>query len=218
MNSADQFEAIVSKYYDPLFRFALSLTRTESDAQDLTQNTFLVWARKGHELRDRSKIKCWLFTTLHRAFLQARRKEARFPHRDLDEVTEQLPILTPEFADHVDSAQVLAMLAGIDEIFRAAVALFYLEDYSYKEIASILEIPIGTVRSRIARGVAQLRKALSHDLPASASATNAKPDTASEERADAMVHQAAPKRFDVSVSRRCSQEWDSSSTLLVATV
>jgi RNA polymerase sigma-70 factor (ECF subfamily) len=163
MNSADQFEAIVSEYYEPLFRFAISLTHEEAAAQDLTQQTFYIWATKGHQLRDTSKVKSWLFTTLHRAFLTGRRREVRFPHEELHEVTEQLPDILPDFATRADSAKVLAALAGLDETFRGAVALFYLEDYSYQDIAGILDVPMGTVKSRIARGIAQLRKILLSD-------------------------------------------------------
>jgi RNA polymerase sigma-70 factor (ECF subfamily) len=163
MNSTDQFEAIVSEYYEPLFRFALSLTRVESDAMDLTQETFYVWATKGHQLRDIAKAKSWLFMTLHRAFLRTRRKQTRFPHHNLDEVAEQLPALSPVLADQVDASQVLPALARVDEVYQATVALFYLDDWSYKEIAEILEVPIGTVKSRIARGVAQLRDILLSD-------------------------------------------------------
>lgn len=163
MNSAEQFEAIVNEHYEPLFRFAISLTRMESDARDLTQQTFYVWARKGHQLRDLSKAKAWLFTTLHRAFLVARRKQTRFTHHDLESVSEQLPAIWPERVNEMDASQVLLALARVDETYRAAVALFYLNDYSYKEIATILEVPIGTVKSRIARGVGQLRKILLSD-------------------------------------------------------
>src|SRR5688572_15564417 len=89
MNSTDPFEAIVTEHYEPLYRFALSLTRAESDACDLTQQTFYVWATKGHQLRDRAKIKTWLFTTLYRSFLVSKRRQYRFPHCELeDEVTE----------------------------------------------------------------------------------------------------------------------------------
>src|SRR5262245_18980157 len=94
MNSADQFEAIVCEYYEPLYRFALSLTRSRADASDLTQHTFYVWATKGHQLQDISKVKSWLFTTLHRAFLPARLMQSRFSHQDLDmmeEISEQPP-------------------------------------------------------------------------------------------------------------------------------
>jgi RNA polymerase sigma-70 factor, ECF subfamily len=168
MNSADQFEAVVSQYHEPLFRFAMSLTRVEADARDLTQQTFYVWATKGHQLRDCSKVKTWLFTTLHRAFLKERLRSTRFPHQGFDEVSEQLPDLSPAVTDRADCAQVLPALAKVDKVYQAPLALFYLDDCAYKEIATILEIPIGTVKSRIARGIAQLRKILlSEDHPAS---------------------------------------------------
>src|SRR5512134_3657493 len=61
MTAANPFETLVSEHYEPLYRFALSLTRAESDAADLTQQTFYVWATKGHQLRDASKVKAWLF-------------------------------------------------------------------------------------------------------------------------------------------------------------
>lgn len=160
MNSAEQFEALVAEHYEALFRFALSLTRTESDACDLTQQTFCVWATKGHQLRDHSRVKSWLFTTLHRAFLDSRRRQSRFPHYELGEVEHELPVHSPELANHADRSQVLTALAKVDELYQAAVALFYLEDCSYKEIAAILDVPLGTVKSRIARGIAQLREIL----------------------------------------------------------
>ena len=160
MNSTVQFETIVSEHYESLFKFAMSLTRVESDAWDLTQQTFYVWAKKGHQLRDTSEVKTWLFTTLHRAFLQARRSQARLPHFELEEVAEQLPTLSPVLVDQLDVAQVYSALARVDETFRAAVALYYLEDYSYEDIAVVLDVPKGTVSSRIARGIAQLRHIL----------------------------------------------------------
>jgi RNA polymerase sigma-70 factor (ECF subfamily) len=160
MNSAEQFETLVSAHYEALFRFALSLTRTESDARDLTQQTFYVWATKGHQLRDRSRVKPWLFTTLHRAFLESRRRQARFPHHELGEVEHELPVHSPELANQVDCSQVLLALAKVDEVYQAAVVLCYLEDCSYNDIAAILDVPLGTVKSRIARGIAQLREIL----------------------------------------------------------
>ena len=163
MNAADQFELIVQEHYEPLFRFAISLTRSESDAWDLTQQTFYIWATKGHQLRELSKVKTWLFTTLHRAFLQGRRRQISFPEQDLDEVAEQLPAPSPVLANQLDSSQVLIMLAKVDEVYQAAVALYYLDDLSYKEIAEILDVPVGTVKSRVARGVAQLRDFLTSD-------------------------------------------------------
>jgi len=163
-DAADQFEAIVSEHYEALFRFALSLTRQESDARDLTQQTFYVWARKGHQLRDASRVKTWLFTTLYRAFLVTRRRQKRFAHHELEMVSDQLPVVAPERALRMDHSEVLRALGSVDPVYQAALALFYLEDYSYNEIAVILGVPIGTVKSRIARGVRQLREILSSDV------------------------------------------------------
>src|SRR6476620_7555444 len=97
MASSPDFESVVACYYEPLYQFAFSLTRTEADACDLTQQTFYVWATKGHQLRDVSKVKTWLFTTLHRAFLETRRKQSRFIHDELEAVLAQLPVLSPAF-------------------------------------------------------------------------------------------------------------------------
>src|SRR5882672_10378785 len=155
---SDEFEELVARHYESLYKFAFSRTRSEADASDLTQQTFYVWATKGHKLRERSKVKTWLFTTLHRIFLQARRRQTRFPRCGLDEVApEDLPASSPPQGDHTDSAHVLRALARVDEVYQGAVALFYLEDCSYKEIAEILEVAEGTVKSRISRGITQLR-------------------------------------------------------------
>ena len=163
MNSGDPFETIVSDHYEPLYRFAMSLTRSESDAMDLTQHTFYVWAKKGHQLRDPSKVKTWLYTTLHRAFLQSRRREVKYPHYELDETSDELPEVPPESPSEVGPGEVLSALGRVNEVFQSAVALFYLEECSYIEIAAILKVPIGTVKSRIARGVMQLRQILLAD-------------------------------------------------------
>ena len=112
-------------------------------------------------MRDPKSTKTWLFTTLHRVFLQGRRREVRFPHEPLDETDNQLPFTDPVMATNdLDWKQVLEALGRVEEHYQAAVALFYLDEYSYKEIAEILEIPIGTVKSRLARGLGQLKKNL----------------------------------------------------------
>jgi len=152
------FEGLVNAYYQPLYRFALSLTHTEAEACDLTQQTFYVWARKGHQLRDPSKVKTWLFTTLHREFLKGRRHDGRFPHVEMSEVEHEMPTISPSVIDQMDAGTVLEALHQLDELYRAPLALFYLEDISYKEIAAVLEVPMGTVQSRIARGKAQLQQ------------------------------------------------------------
>ena len=157
MTNSD-FEAVVADYYELLYQFAISLTRSEADACDLTQQTFYIWATKGHQLRDASKIKSWLFTTLHRGFLESCRRRTRFPHSTLEETDTNLPVILPEATHRLDALQAVEALGQVDVGYRAAVALFYLEDCSYKEIADILEVPIGTVKSRISRGLAQLKE------------------------------------------------------------
>jgi RNA polymerase sigma-70 factor (ECF subfamily) len=157
----DSFEEVVSQYYEPLYRFAMSLTGAEADACDLTQQTFYVWATKNQQLRDRGKVKSWLFTTLYREFLRGRRKTVRFQQVELSE--EQLPVITPTMVNELDAAAVVKLLAQLTEPYRAAVSLFYLEEHSYKEIAEILEVPIGTVRSRLSRGLEQLQELIVAD-------------------------------------------------------
>jgi RNA polymerase sigma-70 factor (ECF subfamily) len=158
MSRDTDFESLVNTFYPALYRFAFSLTRIESDARDLTQETFYIWAAKGHQLQDARKVKSWLFTTLHRAYLGRRRKSVRFPHLELTQAEDELPEISPVSVDRLDGALALDALARLDEAFQGPVALFYLEDYTYPEIAEILEIPLGTVKSRISRGITQLQR------------------------------------------------------------
>jgi len=153
------FQTVVNAHYESLYRFALSLTRHEADACDLTQQTFYRWATKGGQLRDKSKAKSWLFTTLHREFLGQRRHEDRFPKVEItsmdgEELAADLPLLEKQ----LDGASVMSALQRLDETYRAPLALFYLEEHSYRDIAEILDVPIGTVMSRISRGKDLLRK------------------------------------------------------------
>jgi RNA polymerase sigma-70 factor (ECF subfamily) len=158
---ADNFEEVVSQYYEALYKFAMSLTGAEADACDLTQQTFYIWATKGQQLRDGAKVKSWLFTTLYREFLRGRRKTVRFQQVELSE--EQLPVISPTMVNELDAATVVRLLAQLGEPYRAAVSLFYLEERSYKEIAETLEVPIGTVRSRLSRGLEQLQELIVAD-------------------------------------------------------
>ena len=165
----EAFTQLVDAHYAPLYRFALSLARNGSDAGDLVQQTFFIWATKGHGLRELSKAKSWLFTTLYREFLRGRRRDSRSSSLEDLPPGEREPLA--EDADRVariDSGSVMAALQNVDEAFRAPLTLFYLEDMSYQEIADALEVPIGTVMSRLSRGKAQLRTALeTAEAPAS---------------------------------------------------
>jgi RNA polymerase sigma-70 factor, ECF subfamily len=165
--SADlKFENLVKRYYGDLYRFGLSLTGNETDAADLTQETFYIWANKGHQLQKAASVKSWLFTTLHREFLKTCRRRNRFSQQAIDESTEDLPNVPADCVERVDSRTLLRILGEIAEDFRAPLVLYYMEDLSYKEIADVLALPLGTVQSRIARAKIQLLRRLSEtNLP-----------------------------------------------------
>jgi len=157
--AALDFEQLVEVFYMPLYRFALSLSREPSDAADLTQQTFLLWASKGHQLRDGSKVKTWLFTSLYREFLRGERKRCR--DLEFGSETQAADVQSlPMAANQLDGDAVVRAMLDLEEIYRAPLSLFYLQEHSYTEIAEILQIPPGTVMSRISRGKARLREQL----------------------------------------------------------
>jgi len=152
------FEAIVDEYYTALYRFAFSLAKNEHEAGDLTQQTFVIFARTGDSLQDPSKVKSWLFTTLYREFLRIRKRGGRMDYQEAEILESQAPPVAPDVATSHDATLAVEALQEIDEIYRAPLALFFLQDHSYKEISEILEIPMGTVMSRISRGKSQLKQ------------------------------------------------------------
>ena len=160
MAADPQFEQIVNRYYRDLYRFGYSLTASEADAADLTQETFYIWARKGHQLKNPANVKAWLFTTLYRQFLNICRRRTRFPHESIDQSTNDIPDAPADCVNRIDSQTLLRFLSELDEDYRGALTLYYMEDLSYKEIADVLAVPLGTVQSRIARAKAQLFRLL----------------------------------------------------------
>lgn len=159
--AGDPFTQLVDAHYAALYRFALSLTRNSSDAGDLTQQTFFVWAKKGEQLRDGSKAKSWLFTTLYREFLRGRRRAEQVTAlEDLSPFESDPPAPPVDLVAGLDAGLVVEALQEVDETYRVPLTLFYLQDFSYREIAEALEVPIGTVMSRLSRGKSQLRAAL----------------------------------------------------------
>lgn len=162
------FQELVDAHYEALYRFALSLSKDRETASDLVQQTFCIWARKGSQLRDRSKAKTWLFTTLHREFLAHARKARRFSDEELTEAVAGRVVASEGDADRqLDAQRALELLGELDETFRAPITLFYLQQHSYKEIAEILDVPIGTVMSRISRAKGILRRRMTAE-PSSA--------------------------------------------------
>lgn len=164
MSADSEFNELVGAWYSPLYRFAFSLAHNEEDAKDLTQTTFLKWARKGDTLRERHKAKTWLFSVLYREFLDQARRARKFSQTEL--VDDKLPAPhSPHAERRIDGAAAVAALQELDERFRAPLILFYLENHSYQEIADILDIPIGTVMSRLRRGKDRLRVTMETAAP-----------------------------------------------------
>lgn len=163
MPADPEFEKLVDLYYRDLYRFGFSLTRSEADAADLTQQTFYIWARKGHQLRTLANVKGWLFTTLHREFLQTRRRQERISDEPLSEIIDEITTAPADAISKIDIYTMLELFDQIDQNYRTPLVLYYMEDLSYKEIAEMLEIPLGTVQSRIARGKMRLHKLLTRE-------------------------------------------------------
>ena len=154
------YEHAVNSFYEGLYRFAFSLAGNEHDAGELTQETFARLLTKGGQVRERSKVKSWLFTTLYRIFLGWKNREARLPHYEISSVEHDLPPVTPALLDYLENDAVREALLAIEEHYRLPLTLYYLEDHSYQEIATLLDIPIGTVMSRLSRAKTLLRTAL----------------------------------------------------------
>jgi RNA polymerase sigma-70 factor (ECF subfamily) len=152
------FDDVVSAFYQPLYRFGYSLAKNEHEASDLAQQTFFIFAEKGDSLRDKSKVKSWLFTTLYREFLRRRRKDGRMDHLEPEVLEVVGGSEEPQVRRSMDGNLAVEALNEVDGVYREPLSLFYLKDLSYKEIAEVLDVPMGTVMSRLSRGKAQLRE------------------------------------------------------------
>jgi RNA polymerase sigma-70 factor, ECF subfamily len=152
-------ERVVSELYAPVYRFALVLAESETEAADLTQETFLILCRQYKQVREPEKVRSWLFTTLRRLFFRTLRRRQVHPEVELNR-QHQEPTGDPTGPRAVDAGAVLNALSELEEDHRTVLELFYIADLSYKEIADTLEIPIGTVMSRLARAKERLRGAL----------------------------------------------------------
>jgi RNA polymerase sigma factor (sigma-70 family) len=158
------FETLVATYYQPLYRFAYSLSKSPDDAGDLTQQTFLIWGEKGHTLRDASKVKSWLFTSLYREFLRQYRRRQKVTPIDQEIMESRHDPSLVNNIRRMEGNEAMETLHDLDDVYREPLTLFYLENMAYKEIAEVLEIPIGTVMSRLARGKAQLKLKLTEKI------------------------------------------------------
>jgi len=168
-----EFEDLVLEHMDMLYAVALRLTRNPSDAQDLTQNTVVKALRFHNKFKKGTHIKAWLLTILRNTFINEYRKRARRPtfveltgsEPAADTAPDTKIVYDPSRGQSNDLFELLDdkvrdAVEALPEDFRAAVIMADLEDRAYKEIAEIMECPLGTVMSRLHRGRKLLRNAL----------------------------------------------------------
>jgi RNA polymerase sigma-70 factor (ECF subfamily) len=170
-----QFTEQAMEFMPSLYAAALRMTRNPADAEDLVQETYLKAYRAWHTFQQGTNLKAWLYRILTNTFINSYRSKKRRPEQtELDEV-EDLYLYRrlggleavaagrsaeDEVMDLFTDTDVKAAIEALPEQFRLAVLLADVEGFSYKEIAEILGIPIGTVMSRLHRGRKGLQKAL----------------------------------------------------------
>ncbi len=174
MAEADPFEIEALSFLDALYRTGLRMTRSEAEAEDLVQETYIKAFRHRDQFTPGTNLKAWLFRILTNTFINLyRRKAARPETTELDDVDESIlyrhmrdvspgsssPDPEAELINSTLSSEVKEALESLPEKFRTTV-LLDVEGFSYKEIAQMLGIPIGTVMSRLHRGRKYLQKQL----------------------------------------------------------
>ena len=159
---------------DQLFGAALGMTRNRADAEDLVQETFMKAYTKFHQYQQGTNIKAWLYRILTNTYITHYRKAQRSPKRSGGEEVEDWQLAAAashdekglvsaeaEALDNIPSSQLRTALESLSEDQRVVVLLSDVEGFAYKEIADMLDIPIGTVMSRLHRGRRNLREGLS---------------------------------------------------------
>ncbi|MEX2112098.1 MAG: sigma-70 family RNA polymerase sigma factor [Pirellulales bacterium] len=146
---------LVAEHHASLYRYAYRLAGTAADAEDLTQQVFLIAQQKLDQLRDADCVRGWLFTVLRNCYLKNRRRRtpisAATAELDINTVAEEV------VEREIDGERLQAAIDTLEDEFKTTLLLFYFEHRSYREIAAALGIPIGTVMSRLARAKARLR-------------------------------------------------------------
>lgn len=158
-------QRLVDEFYTVLYRYAYRLSGSAADAEDLTQETFCKAQLNLSQLRDPERARAWLFTILRNAYLHRVRADKHQACLSLDtvgDVAEPPPEPLPE----VDPGRLQQALNELPEVFRTPLILYYFEDFSYRAIAEQMELPLGTVMSRLARAKAYLRARLLQPAPA----------------------------------------------------
>ncbi len=165
--SPQTVQRLVDEHYVPLYRYAYRLSGSSADAEDLTQEAFCKAQLNFSQLRDPKRAKPWLFSILRNAYLHRVRDDRHLSVVPLEAVGD-LAEPPPEPLPEIDPERLQQALDELPESFRTPIILYYFEDFGYRDIAEQMELPIGTVMSRLARAKAHLRSRL---LPAGASAS-----------------------------------------------
>lgn len=158
-SAAGGFQTLIDAHYEALYRYAYRLTGSSADAEDLTQEAFGKALVRLPQLREPERVKAWLFRILRNLYLHKVRDEKRHRTVPLDAVGD-LPGRDAEETPDLDPSKLQQALDELDEGFRTPLILFYFEEFSYRDIAEQMELPIGTVMSRLARAKAYLRAKL----------------------------------------------------------
>ncbi len=153
---------LVERHYAMLFRYAYRLTGSAADAEDVAQQTFLTAQAKIGQLREKDAAKSWLFTIARNTYLKSIRDKVG-QSVSLESVLE--PTQDSEPVADFDSEELQAILDELPEEYKTPLILFYFQEFSYKEIAAQLDVPMGTVMSRLARAKTILRRRLSASEP-----------------------------------------------------
>lgn len=166
-----RFERDVMPFLDSLYGAALRMTRNPADAEDLVQEATLKAFAAFDSFTEGTNLRAWLFRILTNSYINQYRKKQRQPFQtsadeltdgELNEVGEHLGMRSAEAEalDHLADAEIVDALAALPDDFRMAVYLADVEGFAYKEIAEIMETPVGTVMSRLSRGRKLLRELL----------------------------------------------------------
>jgi len=149
---------LVELHYESLYRYAFRLSGSAADADDLTQETFCKAQEQFAQLRDPTRAKNWLFRILRNAWLHRVRSEKVSRLVSLDNMSD-VPQSEPDKGFELDR-DLQSVLNELSEDWRTPIILFYFEDFSYRDIAEQMDLPLGTVMSRLARAKAYLRQRL----------------------------------------------------------
>lgn len=168
MDKATSFEQEALPHLDAVYRFALRLTGSPADAEDLVQETFLRAYRSWDHYTPGTAAKSWLFTICRNAFLRQRQQDSRRGEVIQQASTPEAPLFMPAYEDDpagsffsgIVDETILAQIEKLPAEFREVVLLSDLEGLSYADIAKVLDVPLGTVKSRLFRGRKLLQKAL----------------------------------------------------------